>query len=99
VASVKAHNYRHDGAKTMSKREPFTPEELAEASHYEIVIQWSEEDQIFIASVPELTGVVTHGNTPAEAAENAVEVAALWIYASRKQGDPIPEPRVVEFAR
>jgi predicted RNase H-like HicB family nuclease len=82
----------------MAKREPFTAEELAEASRYEIVIHWSDEDQVFIASVPELTGVVTHGNTPAQAAENAVEVAALWIYASRKQGQPIPEPRVVELA-
>jgi predicted RNase H-like HicB family nuclease len=82
----------------MTKREPFTAEELAEASRYEIVIHWSEEDQVFIASVPELTGVVTHASTPAEAAEKAVEVAALWIYASRKKGDPIPEPRIIELA-
>src|SRR5918996_4015960 len=60
----------------VSKKSNYTDEELAEASRYEIVIHWSEEDQVYIASVPELTGVVTHGNTPAEAAENAVEVAA-----------------------
>jgi predicted RNase H-like HicB family nuclease len=82
----------------MTDREPFTTEELSEASRYEIRIHWSKDDQLFIASVPELTGVVTHGNTPAEAAENAVEVAALWLYVSRKQGDPIPEPRTLALA-
>jgi predicted RNase H-like HicB family nuclease len=84
-----------EGDLEMKKREPFTAEELAEASRYEIVIQWSEEDQVFIASVPELRGAKTHGNTPAEAAEKAVEVAASWIYGSRQLGHEVPEPRVL----
>jgi predicted RNase H-like HicB family nuclease len=66
----------------MTKPEPFTAEELAEASRYEIVIHWSEEDQVYITSVPELAGTKTHGNSPAEAAEKGVEVAAHWIYGS-----------------
>lgn len=69
-----------------------TPEELAEASRYQIVITWSDEDHIFIAEVPELPGVMTHGNTLAEAAEMAAESAALWLSAARHFGHPIPEP-------
>jgi predicted RNase H-like HicB family nuclease len=83
----------------MKQRKPFTPEELAEASRYEIVIQWSDEDQVFIASVPELPGARTHGDTPAEAAEKAVEVAASWIYGSRQLGHAVPAPRLLASAR
>jgi predicted RNase H-like HicB family nuclease len=75
------------------KKSPYTPEELAEASRYEIIIHWSEEDQLFLDSVPELPGTITHGETPAAAAERVVEIAAAWIYGSRQLGHSIPEPR------
>jgi predicted RNase H-like HicB family nuclease len=81
----------------MSKKSPYTEEELAEASRYEIRIHWSKEDQLFLASVPELPGTITHGKTPAAAAERAVEMAAAWIYASRQAGHPIPKPRTVQL--
>lgn len=71
---------------------PFTPEELDEASRYEIVIRWSDTDQLFLASVPQLPGVITHGATPAEAADRVIEVAADWIYGSRILGEPVPDP-------
>jgi predicted RNase H-like HicB family nuclease len=83
----------------MSKRSPYTAEELAEASRYEIIIHWSEEDQLFLASVPELPGTITHGKTPAAAAERVVEMAAAWIYGSRQAGHPVPPPRVLASAR
>jgi predicted RNase H-like HicB family nuclease len=79
----------------MNKQSPFTEEELAEASRYEIVIHWSQRDQLYIASVPELPGAKTHGSTPAEAAERVVEVAADWIYGSRQLGHEVPAPRVL----
>lgn len=69
-----------------------TPEELAEASRYQIVITWSDEDHVFIAEVPELLGVMTHGDTLAEAAEMAAESAALWLSAARHFGWTIPQP-------
>jgi predicted RNase H-like HicB family nuclease len=81
----------------MSKQEPFTTEELDEAGRYEIRINWSKEDQLYLASVPELPGTITHGKTPAAAAERAVEMAAAWIYASRQAGHPVPKPRTVQL--
>ena len=83
----------------MTKKSPYSEEELAEASRYEIVIQWSEEDQLFLASVPELPGTITHGKTPAAAAERVVEMAAAWIYGSRQAGHPVPEPWAIQLAR
>lgn len=58
---------------------------------YKIEIKWSEEDQIYIARVPELDGVVTHGKTPSEALEMAEEAIELHLESLREHGEPIPE--------
>ncbi len=63
------------------------------ATHYSIVIQWSEEDQAYLARVPELPGCITHGNTYEGALKNALEVIDLWIEAAHKTGRPIPAPQ------
>jgi predicted RNase H-like HicB family nuclease len=60
---------------------------------YETIIYWSEEDQSFIADVPELPGCMAHGSTPDEALANAQEATQLWLDTAREFGDPIPEPK------
>jgi predicted RNase H-like HicB family nuclease len=60
---------------------------------YEIIIYWSNEDQVFIAEVPELPGCMAHGNTPESALASAKEAIQLWIDTAREFGDPIPEPK------
>lgn len=62
-------------------------------SKYEIIIYWSEEDQAFVADVPELSGCVAHGPTQEAALSNAQEAIALWIQTAKEFGDPIPEPK------
>lgn len=57
---------------------------------YEVVIYWSDEDQVFIAEVPELPGCVTHGDTQVAALANADEAIQLWIATAEEFGDPIP---------
>jgi predicted RNase H-like HicB family nuclease len=79
------------------KKSPYTEEELEEASRYEIRIHWSKEDQLYLASVPELPGTITHRKTPAAAAERVVEMAAAWIYGSRQDGHEVPKPRTVQL--
>ena len=44
-------------------RDLLTLEELVAASRYSILIRWSDEDLGYIAEVPELAGVRTHGST------------------------------------
>ncbi len=63
-------------------------------NQYSMVIQWDNQDNIYIVSVPELPGCRTHGHTYEEAIKNALEVIELWIEAARKVGEPIPSPRV-----
>jgi predicted RNase H-like HicB family nuclease len=60
---------------------------------YEIIIYWSNEDQTFVAEMPELPGCLAHGSTPETALANAHEAIQLWIDTAREFGDPIPEPK------
>ena len=60
---------------------------------YEVIIYWSEEDQAFIAEVPELSGCSADGPTRQEALSSAETVIAEWIETARELGRPIPEPK------
>ena len=60
---------------------------------YAVIIYWSNEDDVFIAEVPELPGCITHGDTQAAALENANEAIQLWIDTAKEFGDPVPEPK------
>ena len=60
---------------------------------YEIILYWSEEDQSFIAEVPELPGCAADGATYAQAIENAQVVIRQWIETARELGREIPKPR------
>ena len=60
---------------------------------YEVIIYWSEEDQAFLAEVPELPGCMADGATQEEALNNARRVAEEWIETAQSLGRPIPEPK------
>ncbi len=61
--------------------------------HYSIIIQWSDEDQVYIATVPELPGCKTHGKTYKEALKQAQYAIEGWIELAKELGRPIPPPR------
>ena len=60
---------------------------------YEVIIYWSQEDQAFIAEVPELPGCAANGKTHQEALASAEVVIREWIETARELGRPIPAPR------
>ena len=60
---------------------------------YEVIIYWSDEDQAFIAEIPELPGCMADGATKAEALTNVEQIAAEWIETATEVGRPIPQPR------
>lgn len=59
---------------------------------YEVIIYWSQEDEAFVAEVPQLAGCAAHGDSQEEALRNAQEAINLWIETAKEFGDPIPEP-------
>ena len=60
---------------------------------YEVIIYWSDEDDAFVADVPELPGCAAHGDTQESALSNAQDAIRLWIDTAKEFGDPIPEPK------
>ena len=60
---------------------------------YEVIIYWSNEDEFYVAEVPELPGCLAHGDTHESALANANEAIKLWIDTAREFGDPVPEPK------
>ncbi len=62
-------------------------------NRYEIIIYWNDEDEVFVAEVPELPGCMAHGNTEESALKNVKDAMQLWIDTAREFGDIIPEPK------
>jgi predicted RNase H-like HicB family nuclease len=60
---------------------------------YEIIIFWSEEDNAFIAEVPELPGCMADGKTYSEALSNAEQIIREWIETAEELGRTIPQPK------
>jgi predicted RNase H-like HicB family nuclease len=60
---------------------------------YEVIIYWSDDDQAFVAEVPELPGCAAHGPTQEAALASAQAAIGLWIDTAKEFGDPIPAPK------
>jgi predicted RNase H-like HicB family nuclease len=57
-----------------------------EAFRYRILVEWSDEDQAFIARVPALPGCLADGATAEKAAHEAKLSAALFLDVMREDG-------------
>jgi predicted RNase H-like HicB family nuclease len=60
---------------------------------YEIIIYWNNDDNLFIAEVPELAGCKADGNSYAQALQNAEVIINEWIETANSLGRSIPEPK------
>jgi predicted RNase H-like HicB family nuclease len=66
---------------------------MSDDYRYEIIIYWSEEDQAFIAEVPELPGCAADGATYQEALANVQVIITEWLETAKELGRPIPKPK------
>ena len=71
-------------------------------NRYSMIIQWSDEDQLFLVTIPEFAELVimpcTHGKTREEAIRNGEEVIEMYLKAWQAEGEPIPAPRTLQVA-
>lgn len=71
-------------------------------SQYSMVVQWSNENQLFLVTIPEFSDRVvmpcTHGKTRAEAIKNGEEVIDMYLEAWETEGETIPKPNMLEVA-
>lgn len=64
---------------------------------FSMVIRWSEEDRVFVVSLPEFGEYAqTHGDTYEEAAQNGREVLELLVESFQSAGQPLPAPQLYE---
>jgi antitoxin HicB len=66
--------------------------------HYSMFIEWSEEDQAYLVTLPEwadrVVMPVTHGSTYSEAVHHGKEVLELLMNDSLRDGEPLPPPKM-----
>jgi len=60
---------------------------------YEIIVYWSQEDNTFIAEVPELPGCMADGVNQIEALKNVNMVINEWIETAIMTKRDIPKPK------
>ena len=66
-------------------------------SNYSIVIQWSTQNECFVASLPEWENCNTQGKTYEEALDNAQKAIVSLIESSVSQGKPLPEIKAFQL--
>ena len=60
---------------------------------YHINIFYSEEDEGYIADIPDLAHCSAFGDTPEEALSQALVAKKVWLEAARAEGKPTPKPK------
>jgi predicted RNase H-like HicB family nuclease len=59
---------------------------------YHINVFWSDQDECWIASVPDLHPCSAHGETALEAVTEVGVAIELWLEWAHAKGVPIPDP-------
>ena len=62
-------------------------------SDYHINMFWSDEDQAWVADIPDLQHCSAFGTTPQEALAEVLEAKQAWLDSAAEHGDLVPEPR------
>lgn len=60
---------------------------------YHINIFYSEEDEGYIADIPDLDSCSSFGNTPEEALAEVEKAKEAWLEAANAAGKPVPPPQ------
>jgi predicted RNase H-like HicB family nuclease len=63
---------------------------------YSVIIQWTEEDQLYLVTIPEFSDIAmqpcTYGKTYEEAIANAQEAIAGYLEYCQEEGISPPSP-------
>jgi predicted RNase H-like HicB family nuclease len=62
-------------------------------SDYHINVFYSDEDEGYIADIPDLEACSAFGSTPQDALAEVLRAKEAWLATARERGQPLPEPR------
>ena len=72
---------------------------MNEDQHYSMVIKWSDEDQLFVVSLPEWGELIhTHGATYEKAVQHGASLIEELIASRQQRGLTLPAPRAYASA-
>jgi predicted RNase H-like HicB family nuclease len=60
---------------------------------YHINIFYSDQDEGYIADIPDLEACSAFGDSPQDALREVEVAKEAWLEAARAEGRPVPEPR------
>ncbi len=60
---------------------------------YSMIIEWSDEDNCYVVTLPEFPNCHTHGSTYEEALQNGKEAIEALIEKHQALGQPLPQPK------
>ena len=60
---------------------------------YHINVFYSQEDECYVADIPDLQYCSAFGATAVEAVREVEKAKQVWLQAAKKEGKPVPEPR------
>ena len=61
-------------------------------ARYAKIVQWSDEDQCFVGSVPDLFYGGCHGDDPRQVFDELCQIVDDVIAQMEQDGDPLPQP-------
>ncbi|HEX9989161.1 MAG TPA: type II toxin-antitoxin system HicB family antitoxin [Chloroflexia bacterium] len=64
---------------------------------YSMIVEWSDEDNVYIVTVPELSGCRTHGATREEAVRQGQDAIDGWIESAQADGEVVPAPKTFSY--
>jgi len=64
---------------------------------YHINVFYSDQDEGYIADIPDLKHCSAFGSTPQEALSEVLKAKQAWLEAAHSAGKPVPEPRYRPF--
>ena len=70
-----------------------TPSQIkAQARRYLKVVEWSDEDGVYLGSAPPIIGQCCHGDTEAEVLARLTVIVEEWVEIFLRDGKPLPAP-------
>ena len=62
------------------------------ADQYVKIVEWSEEDGVFVGQCPGIIGPCCHGSDEIEVYRELCEIVAEWVEVAARDGTPLPPP-------
>jgi len=65
---------------------------MKERNKYLKIVEWSEEDECYVGSVPGWIGTCCHGDDEMTVYQKVCDIIDEWIEIYNKEGHPLPPP-------